>query len=813
MGIVSKHTTQTTVADSANPNDIGANQWNESHILQMTGPGLAGASLSGTQDVVEVGVGSGLALTGGTLDLAPANQVAFSSVIDLSTSKIMTPQIVSGAIAFTASGTPKWGTTVIARLYANGTNTPTFSAAFKERSSSKGYATARGSINDIRFAYNGYEITYTIDSTGVADIDAPTLSSAVISNGAPTVVALTFNEILDQTATLQPSDFTVSGKTVSGVAFASSTVINVTVSAAFVAGSSHTIAYNKSATAANNIKDLVGNATASIGATSITNNVAGAPTTVNFTEAQITAGFFGYFNSTSNSGQKRFASKAVWSGYITGTQAVLYCGPNGTPFFVSIDNADETQPTVAGGQVTLFTGLSDTAHFVQIRVDGSYNDNGYFTRGGNMMSVTGVAPTVADIMTYAGGGAAWNIHDASFPGQHTFSKLGRTSLQEYGTNMLPNHNMSTRGGLYNNAGAIRIRAKGDAIWVCAYERKFAVATAGVTAICDITSTDFNTAKHPSYDRIAVWRRVITGLSQSTYKDYIVTPSSDDVAGQPILGIMITGPGAAFQALTNTKTVTQYGDSRTAAFAAGGAVACDLDTYNWGAQLGILAATKGHSGIGSLQLLDELPAVLAKNNQVSEYAVLAIGTNDNVSTNTTPGASTVSGAVSNSTSVTVADASTFQVDQYIKPPTGTPFEPSGTSPVGSVGIPYSTRVISKSGNVLTLSQNVTIANNAAITGRAMYHSIKDIINALLTYGHTKIIVRACSTQYQTTKEQSIIDAVASIANANVVYKGGSIPAGTNNYPGIATADGLHESAAGYITEANFEAADFASFFPA
>lgn len=766
--------------------------------LNFVGPGVSSTNSSGAVTV--------------TIKGDVATSAAFSPVINLAENLVLSQQNVTGPINFTATGTHQIGKTVIARLVANGSNVPTFSNAFKERSSSKGYVNTLGTINDIYFYYNGTEITYAIDSIGVADITAPTLVSAIIANGAPAIVALTFSEALDQTTTLQTADFTVTGKTITGVAFASATVINITVGAAFAAGNTANVAYNKSGTLANNIKDPAGNTALTIAATAITNNIAGAPTVVNFTESQILSGFFGYFDITSNTARRVFTGAATWSGWVTGTELKVAIGAGGSnPYWASVDNADETQMTMVSGSMTVFTGLSDTAHFVRIRTDSGYTGgNNYFNRTGTVMTVTGTAPAISDIATKEGGGVAWLIDDSAFPGQHTFTKSGTLSTSG-GANVTPVWPGTTRNGTYNTQGAIRIRAKGDAIWVCTRDRVFSVFVNGVLTKYDISSTDLNTANHPSYSNNAVWRKVVTGLDTTTYKNYIIVPSSDNVGGSAVMAVMVTGAGAAFTTLTQTKEVAQYGDSITASFNAGGALAHDLDTYNWGAQLGILAMTKGHAGVGSLQLLKELPDVFTANSKVAEYAVLAIGTNDVPCSSTTQASSTTTAAVTNSVTINVANGSSFAAGQYIEV-VGSTFDLSADGSGAPVGVRYGTVINSVSGNVLTVNKATTIPNGATVLGSSIYVTVKAIINALLTYGHTKIAVRACSTQYQTAKEQNLIDAVASFANANIKYFGGSQPtAGTNSWTSIATGDGLHPNAAGYITYANYEATDFVSFF--
>lgn len=112
---------------------------------------------------------------------------------------------------------------------------------------------------------------------GLTDNTAPNVSSAVVSNAAPTVVVLQMSETLNAGFIPAASAFTVSGHTVSSVAIAGST-ISLTCSAAFIYGETpRTVAYTQPGT--NNARDSAGNLLANFAGTAITNNVASADVT------------------------------------------------------------------------------------------------------------------------------------------------------------------------------------------------------------------------------------------------------------------------------------------------------------------------------------------------------------------------------------------------------------------------------------------------------------------------------------------------------------------------------------------------------
>lgn len=131
-----------------------------------------------------------------------------------------------------------------------------------------------------------------VNSAGLAapsDTAAPTATAAAVANSTPTIVSITMSEAMDTTFTPAASSVTVSGHTVSALAWGSATVLNATVSAPFVNGeAARTVAYTQPGT--NNARDVAGNLLANFSGLAITNNVAAAGDTTPpaFASAQVT---------------------------------------------------------------------------------------------------------------------------------------------------------------------------------------------------------------------------------------------------------------------------------------------------------------------------------------------------------------------------------------------------------------------------------------------------------------------------------------------------------------------------------------------
>jgi len=111
------------------------------------------ASLSGSN-----GTNGTNGVDGSDFDYAP---VAFSTVIDLSSAKVMAPTTITSALVFTSTGAPAVFKPTYVRLTANGTNTPDFSN-FSEWGVSLGWVNTAGTVNFVNFFSDGVENFYSV---------------------------------------------------------------------------------------------------------------------------------------------------------------------------------------------------------------------------------------------------------------------------------------------------------------------------------------------------------------------------------------------------------------------------------------------------------------------------------------------------------------------------------------------------------------------------------------------------------------------------------------------------------------------------
>jgi len=129
----------------------------------------------------EQAIEDALAGAGGFTEVTP-----FNPVLTLASNIILPNTTVSGALAFSVSGTPGLFTTTYVKLTSNGTNTPTF-PGMTEWGGSLGWDNTAGMVNNVAFFNDGtttyYSITQDLGATPVPMAPGiPTLSLGTVSD-------------------------------------------------------------------------------------------------------------------------------------------------------------------------------------------------------------------------------------------------------------------------------------------------------------------------------------------------------------------------------------------------------------------------------------------------------------------------------------------------------------------------------------------------------------------------------------------------------------------------------------------------------
>lgn len=334
-----------------------------------------------------------------------------------------------------------------------------------------------------------------------------------------------------------------------------------------------------------------------------------APSTVNFTSAQFAPGFSGSISTTKNAA-RIYARGALtlWCGWITGTEAKLTApsdfGDNDGSLQVALDGGDFTNAARVGSVYTLFTGLSQSARFVQVRWVVQMADAPYIASSGNVLEVTGSPPALVPAANWvqAGADSATGLHSgALIPNTATYAPA---LLAPAGT---------TYG---SNVSTIKLKGAFTKLVVTLNGvRKIGVSKNGGPPVFYSIADE---SEYPS-------RALVVPCDGST-STYYVWDSGNvrDTGGH----FAVSGDSALLDIGTRVR-IHQPGDSITAG-SGPGATAVNTELMPVAATLGMAASTLGIAGqtiTGCKNMLDAvLPLLTVGENDVG---VLAIGGNSAV----------------------------------------------------------------------------------------------------------------------------------------------------------------------------------------
>lgn len=349
-----------------------------------------------------------------------------------------------------------------------------------------------------------------------------------------------------------------------------------------------------------------------------------------FTDTDMSAGFFGFFDLTTNAARRAFTvasttqqRTSAWDGFVWGTACTLFCGGSATPFAWSIDDGPwvtATFPTGSTGTFPVFSGLPDGPHMVRLK--GLVSTASFTNVAGTVLTVYGSNPKI----TFPNMGTKWMVTDASFPGVHLFPLTARPA----GANVVPANSDTSYGtASYPFGASVKFRATCSEIWAFTDDTEATIFIDGSA-----------TAKHFMQDQInlnkwRVWKQVARNLDSTTEHEYILAFGNVNPTGQSFgcpLGIALDSAGV-FGTTAATKKWVQYGDSITEASGTGGtgAVNDDGDLYRTCAALGFLGVMVGQTGKKAADIDTSLTYLRGLRAITEDVAILAIGRNDAATT--------------------------------------------------------------------------------------------------------------------------------------------------------------------------------------
>lgn len=350
--------------------------------------------------------------------------------------------------------------------------------------------------------------------------------------------------------------------------------------------------------------------------------------TANYTDTQAAFGFFGYFDFTTSSGKRNWFNSPIagigaistWTGYMTGTSATMACTAGSTaPYSVSVDGGAETVPTLSGGVIQLFTGLTDAAHIVRIRSNSSYNGNNHTPSTGTLFAVTGASPAIGQGSDM---GTSWMFNDPSAPLIHSFFQ---NVASPPAANIVPTFDYLYYGAAtygYADGGCVMFSAQCSSIWIYGGSQDYWYSIDGGAWTQLLIAQASSTTSQ--------WRKVLTGLDSTAMHRYLIKPSYrsgvDVAATGASWGVMLGGTSATFGTKPSVPRIMQFGDSITY----GGSTMPDTgsaDVYQYANSMNMMPHQAGIPGINTATLLAAIPTWTGQTVGSPKYAVLAIGRND------------------------------------------------------------------------------------------------------------------------------------------------------------------------------------------
>lgn len=331
-----------------------------------------------------------------------------------------------------------------------------------------------------------------------------------------------------------------------------------------------------------------------------------APTTVNFTSAQVSPGFTGSV-STTKSAARVYArgARTLWCGYITGTEAKLTnpsdFGDNAGSMEVAIDGGAFAAAPNTASVYTLFTGLPHATRFVEVRWVAAMADAPYIASSGNVLAVTGQPPSInpATNWVQAGARSSTGLYNAAVvPNADTYSPpLQAETGLNYGSNI---GSVKMRGAFsrlivaLNGVRKVGVSKNGSAPVFYSVSDESAFPPRAMVIPCDGSTSTYN-----------VWD---SGTGKANGGHFAVSGDST------LLDIGATG------------NIDQFGDSIT--YSSGpGATPVNAETMHVAAAMGRVGSTNGISGLtiaGMKTLLDNVLPL--KTITADDVAILAIGGN-------------------------------------------------------------------------------------------------------------------------------------------------------------------------------------------
>ncbi|MGD8567370.1 MAG: SGNH/GDSL hydrolase family protein [Gammaproteobacteria bacterium] len=345
--------------------------------------------------------------------------------------------------------------------------------------------------------------------------------------------------------------------------------------------------------------------------------------TTDYTYSQIEGGLSGFFddNPVPGTGYRGFSIRGVWAGIITGTEASFAIGAGGDyPLSVIVDGSFSATPIISSGRITLFTGLSDTAHLVSLHVQGAYSSlyNWMDKTDSAQLRVDGASPVYAAVPVNFPTNPDANLLNSQPTSDFTGDDANVISTWD-GTG-----DDGYAEGSTNAKGQIIFRAQCSDIYLYASSEDFFYSVDGGTPV-SVSLTDFNTGQ----GRLLPFA---SGLDDTAIHEYRIWPDLPSGSTAYIHGVAVFDDGVpvSLSSISPKTFIIQFGNSITDGEETSTGV---VDCWLYGNENDYLIAQAGVTGDTSLDVAGRLPGYMDEL-PAPDYALLASGRNDDLDTQAT-----------------------------------------------------------------------------------------------------------------------------------------------------------------------------------
>lgn len=332
--------------------------------------------------------------------------------------------------------------------------------------------------------------------------------------------------------------------------------------------------------------------------------------TTDYSWAQIQDGFSGWWDEITAPTERRFTSNAVFAGRMFGTTAVMKAGGTATfPFLVFVDGIDST-PTVSGGAITLFSGLTDAWHDVSVVVyPGSWDPGENFFPVGEAISLSITSDSTPDVQFLDFDLSS----DPTFIGTNTYSSFLR-----------PENNLSLSfkeiTTYDDETGSLVVRTNADTVYLYTDDEAVYYSVDGGAPVL-VTFPESNFVNF-NYVRRSVL--LSDSFDTSSNHEYRIWSSVDPTYGIQGVVAFSSGVKQTLQKPQSRDILMQLGDSITFGTSANSG---EVDTWFYAINSNVDMYQAGFPAENTADVTARIADLVSALGRTPNWVLVALGMND------------------------------------------------------------------------------------------------------------------------------------------------------------------------------------------